>query len=151
MSTVAPIAADVATRDWLQSGMVVQLLQIPSPSAHTIQDRAEPTDTSTAAVQRCIGRGVFQADALLDGTTREWSSRLSLMTEVPLFDATGLRLGISSPQDNVREVGRALKQTCLHMQYTRVLHAKTVLLAWHQHTGHCTPMRKGGYLQMSMV
>lgn len=107
MSAAVPIAADVSTRDWLRSGMVVHLLQMRTPSsvaASTTQDQSLLTDNGQAPVQRCIARGVLQADALLDGAVQECSSKLSLLTELPLFDAHGARLGIQCLQENAHEV-----------------------------------------------
>ncbi|DBA97538.1 TPA: hypothetical protein ACH3X1_015235 [Trebouxia sp. C0004] len=106
MSAAVPIAADVSTRDWLRSGMVVHLLQMRTPSsaaASTTQDESLLTDNSQAALQRCIARGVLQADALLDGAVQECSSKLSLLTELPLFNAHGVRLGIQSVPENAHE------------------------------------------------
>lgn len=107
MSAAVPIAADVSTRDWLRSGMVVHLLQMHTPSsaaASTTQDQSLLIGNNQAALQRCIARRVLQADALLDGAVQECSSKLSLLTELPLFDARGVRLGIQSVQENAYEV-----------------------------------------------
>ena len=107
MSAAVPAAADVSTRDWLRSGMVVHLLQMRTPSsaaASTTKDQSLLTDNGQAPVQRCIARGVLQADALLDGAVQECSNRLSLLTELPLFDARGVRLGIQSVQESACEV-----------------------------------------------
>ncbi len=107
MSAAVLIAADVSTRDWLRSGMVVHLLQMRTPlsaAASTTQDQSQLTDNSQAALQRCIARGVLQADALLDGAVQECSSKLSLLTELPLFDARGVRLGIQSLPEKAHEV-----------------------------------------------
>ncbi|DBA88156.1 TPA: Leucine-rich repeat-containing protein 43 [Trebouxia sp. C0005] len=106
MSAAVPIAADVSTRDWLRSGMVVQLLQTRtqlSAAAGTTQGQSLVTANGQAALQRCIARGVLQADALLDGAVQECSNKLSLLTELPLFDARGVRLGIQSVQENAYE------------------------------------------------
>ena len=70
MSAAVPIAADVSTRDWLRSGMVVHLLQMHTPSsaaAITTQDQSLLIGNNQAALQRCIARRVLQADALLEG------------------------------------------------------------------------------------
>ena len=116
MSAMVPIAADVVTRDWLQSGMVVQLLQMRSPSALSASESTgqdcQSTDSSKATVQRCIARAVLQADALLDGTTLQWSSRLKLLTEVPLFDANRVRLGLENVDVTAHEVCR---HTCAEL------------------------------------
>ena len=107
MSAAVPIVADVSTRNWLRSGMVVHLLQMRTPSsaaASTTQDQSLLTDNGQAALPRCIARGMLQADALLDGAVQECSSKLSLLTELPLFDARGVRQGIQSGQENAHEV-----------------------------------------------
>lgn len=117
MSAAVPIAADVSTRDWLRSGMVVHLLQLRTPlsaAASTTQDQSLLTDGGRAALQRCIARGVLQADALLDGAVQECSSKLSLLTELPLFDARGVRLGIQSVQENACEVRCSIVCKGLH-------------------------------------
>lgn len=96
LTAALPASADVDTQGWLQSGMTVQLLQVctlpVTPAGGTAGLVA--CEGSTKSSERCIARGVLQPDALLEGVTREWSSRLSLLKEPPLFDAQGIRLGV---------------------------------------------------------
>ena len=116
MSAVVPIQADVSSRDWLLSGMVVQLLQMRSPLSPTLAtSQAQIADSSRASLQQCLARGVLQADALLDGSVQQCSSNLDLMTELPLFDARGVRLGIEHLQDSVHKVSYSWHCTDLHV------------------------------------
>ena len=106
LAAALPASADVNTRDWLQSGMTVQLFQMrPSPviAAGSTSD-PNPCEGTPKVSERCIARGVLQPVALLDGVTREWSSRLSLLRELPLFDAKGVRLGIPNGGTDADEV-----------------------------------------------
>ena len=98
LTAALPALVDVTTRDWLRSGMTVQLLQVRTSPVTPAGSTAGPnaSEGSTQVSEQCIARGVLQPDALLDGVTREWSSRLSLGEEVPLFDAKGVRLGVHS-------------------------------------------------------
>lgn len=103
LTTALPASADVTTRDWIQSGMLVQLLQAPAlpvtPASST------SGEGSTQVYGQCIARGVLQPHALLDGVTKEWSGRVTLVREVPLFDAKGIRLGLHSGVADTDEVG----------------------------------------------
>ncbi|KAL3133314.1 hypothetical protein ABBQ38_007193 [Trebouxia sp. C0009 RCD-2024] len=74
--------------------MTVQLLQVRTSPVTPVNSTAGPSacEGGTQVSEQCIARGVLQPDALLDEETREWSSRLSLGKEVPLFDAKGVRL-----------------------------------------------------------
>ena len=97
LTAALPIAANVATRNWMRSGMTVQLQRICSPMSAVSQSTQQPADTakvSISSVQQCIARGTLQPHDLLDGCHKEWSSRLMLLTEMPLFDAKGIRLGM---------------------------------------------------------
>ncbi len=107
LSITVGVSAHIATRNWLQSGIVVHLLQhrIPwSASAGTTQEQGATTGSTQAAAQRCVARGHLQANAMLDGTQREWSCKLCLLTEVPLFNAKGVRLGVQSAEASMQEV-----------------------------------------------
>ena len=94
LTTALPAAADLTTRDWLQSGMLVQLLQVPASPVTPASSTS--VEGSTQVCEQCIARGVLQPHALLDGVTKEWSGRLTLVRQVPLFDAKGVRLGLHS-------------------------------------------------------
>lgn len=98
LTAALPALVDVTTRDWLRSGMTVQLLQVRTSPVTPVNSTAGPSacEGGTQVSEQCIARGVLQPDALLDEETREWSSRLSLGKEVPLFDAKGVRLGVHS-------------------------------------------------------
>ena len=96
LAATLPAPADVITQDWLQSGMLVQLLQVRTlaATAASTPTGVSLSDGGTRVCEQCIARSVLQADALLDGVTREWSGRLILVQEVPLFDDKGVRLGV---------------------------------------------------------
>lgn len=83
--------------------MLVQLLQVPaSPVTPASSTSGEG---STQVCEQCIARGVLQPDALLNGVSKEWSGRLTLVREVPLFDAKGVRLGVHNGAADTDEVG----------------------------------------------
>lgn len=83
--------------------MLVQLLQVP---ASPVTPASSPSgEGSTQVCESYIARGVLQPVVLLDGVTKEWSGRLTLVREVPLFDAKGVRLGLHSGVADADEVG----------------------------------------------
>ena len=84
----------------------MQLLQVrTSPvTAASTTSGVSPGEGSTRVSEQCIARGVLQPDALLGGVTREWSGRLVLVKEVPLFDAKGVRLGLHAGETGTDEV-----------------------------------------------
>ena len=98
LTAALPASIDVTTRNWLLSGMTVQLFQVHTSPVTPAGSTAglDACEGRTTVSEQCIARGVLQPDTLLDGLTREWSCRLSLLKEVPLFDAKGVRLGVQS-------------------------------------------------------
>lgn len=107
LTAAVPIAADTITRDWLQSGMTVQLFQAraspPTPPSST-SDLGPSEAQSAAVMQRCIARAVLQPNPLLDGATREWSTKLGLLAELPLFDARNVRIGVQDGAQDAAQV-----------------------------------------------
>ena len=131
LTTELPIAPNVATRNWLRSCMVVQLLRVCSPVSavsHSTQQPAGTPDATTSSLHQCIARGTLQPHTLLDGCHKEWSSRLVLLTEKPLFDAKGIRLGMEDSNTacevNVRV--HNILMASLDLQEESLAHAK-----WH--------------------
>ena len=55
-------------------------------------------------MQRCVARAVLQPHPLLDGVTRDWSIKLGMLAELPLFDARGARTAVQDAEHNVAEV-----------------------------------------------
>ena len=125
LSATLPASADVTTRDWLRSGMMVQLLQVhtlPVISASSTSgvspnesstSGVSPNESSTRLSEKCMARGVLQPDALLDGVTREWSGRLSLVRALPLFNAKGVRLGLHNGETGADEVCSLAWHVCI--------------------------------------
>ena len=106
LTAALPASADVTTRDWLQSGVAVQLLQVRGLAVTSASSTSgvSPDEEWLRVCEQCIARGVLQPHALLDGVSREWSGRLSLVKEVPLVDAKGVRLGLHNGETGTDEV-----------------------------------------------
>lgn len=106
------IAPDVLTQTWLRSGMTLQLMRsaaaVPPNLSTEAQDRpAEGLESAIRAASDkplCIARGVLQADALLDGVTREKTMTVHLQTAVPLFAENNVRLGLEDPGIKTKQV-----------------------------------------------
>lgn len=142
LTAALPASVDVTTRDWLLSGMTVQLLQVHTIPVTPAGSTAGPNTCkgSTTVSEQCIARGVLQPDALLDGVTREWSSKICLGKAVPLFDAKGVRLGVHS--NAINDTNEVCTDTvtwpcvwkCLHcLASFRLLYvSSTVILFIHQ-------------------
>ena len=107
LSAVMPIAADVVTRNWMRSGIVVQLFRMRSLVSAPSQIAAQPagmTASSKLCQQQCVARGVLHLSDLLDGCTTECSIELKLTEVLPLFDDKGIRLGLNSIPEKNTEV-----------------------------------------------
>ena len=114
LSAVMPIAADVVTRNWMRSGIVVQLLRARSPLSAPTQIAAQPaemTDSAKLCQQQCVARGVLHLSDLLDGCTAECSVHLKLTEVLPLFDDKGIRLGLNSTSEKTTEVRSSAHNT----------------------------------------
>ena len=155
LTATLPASADVTTRDWLQSGMIVQLLQVrtlPVTAASTTSG-VSPGEGITRVPEQCIARGVLQPDALLGGVTKEWSGRLILVKEVPLLDAKGVRLGLRDGETGTDEVCKptwhiGIAHGCMTtvslmtcIQGLVISHAVSSQAPWHDfvHHARCGP------------
>ena len=70
-----------------------------------VDSQQQPVEADSRVQQQCcVARGVLQAEALLDGVTRDWTAKLDLQTEVPLFSKQGIRIGLQDPAIAAKQV-----------------------------------------------
>ena len=87
--------------------MTIQLMRAPSTRSNVSGlTVTEPlTEVSVRSDKPCcLARGVVQAEALLDGATKECTMKLDLLTDVPLFNEAGIRAGLENPSTQSKQV-----------------------------------------------
>ena len=103
--------------------MTIQLMRSASTKTNSSGRPVEAPITGASLSSDkpcCLARGVVQAEALLDGVTRQCTVKLDLLTDVPLFNEAGIRLGLENPSIQAKQV---LLQMALHKPWPEwVLH-----------------------------
>ena len=103
-------AADVQLRDWLLDGVRLSVLrtarQLPAAVAPgtTAGLEAGPAAQPSAVRQTVVADASFVAGALVDGVTRDLQACVKLMSCMPLFTASGRRIGWQEAHERSEQV-----------------------------------------------